>query len=395
MRIAFVCPRYGVDAAGGAEMFTKWLSERLAGKGVDVTVLTTCARDHFGWENYYKPGKETVDGVPVIRFPVDWRETVVFLKIQHKITSGWNVGYADQCEWANESVNSSRMYEYIGVHRDDFDHFIFIPYMFGTTVNGSKVCPEKTLLFPTLHDEVYAYLDIFTEMFNRVKGVLFLTHPEKELARRLYSLPEEKAAVVGVGFEEMNTPSPERFRKRYGIEEDFCLYVGRREEGKNTPLLVNYFDVYKRYNGNNLKLVFIGSGDIALPEGRDDIIDLGFVPAGDKYDAHAAAMLLFQPSVNESFSITLMDSWLQEVPVIVNAGCAVTRFHCDRSSGGLYFGDYLEFEECVNFFLENPSAAKKMGRNGKKFVLGNYSWDKVLGRFFAATDKFKSGTGGE
>lgn len=393
MRIAFVCPRYGVEAAGGAEMFTKWLSERLVKEGVDVTVLTTCARDHFGWENYYKPGREIIDGVPVIRFPVDWRETVAFLKIQHKITSGWNVSYDDQREWADESVNSAPMYEYIGKNRNRFDYFIFIPYMFGTTVNGSRVCPEKTLLFPTLHDEVYAYLDIFKEMFNSVKGVLFLTLPEKELAERIYSLPEEKTSVVGVGFDEMNSASAERFRGRYGIDGDFCLYVGRREEGKNTPLLVNYFDMYKRYNGSGLKLVFIGSGDLALPEGRDDIMDLGFVPSADKYDAHAAAMFLLQPSVNESFSITLMDSWLQEAPVIVNSGCAVTKFHCDKSAGGLYFGDYFEFEECVNYFLDNPPARRKMGRNGKEFVLRNYSWGKVLERFFAAAGKFSAGSG--
>lgn len=393
MRIAFVCPRYGIDAAGGAEMFTKWLAERLVKAGVDAKVLTTCARDHFGWENYYEPGKETIEGVPVERFPVDRRDTAAFLKIQHKITSGWTVSPEDQRAWARESVNSSAMYEYIDKNRGRFDYFIFIPYMFGTTVNGSEICPEKTLVFPTLHDEVYAYLDIFREMFNRVRGVLFLTHPEMELAKRLYSLPDEKAAVAGVGFDEMNTASSARFRKRYGIEGDFCLYVGRREEGKNTPLLADYFDMYKRHNRNGLKLAFIGSGDMALPEGCADILDLGFVPAEDKYDAHSAAMLLIQPSVNESFSITVMDSWLQKVPVLVNAACAVTRFHCEKSSGGLYFSDYLEFEECLNFFLENPAARRKMGQNGKEFVLRNYSWERVLQRFFRALEKFGGGGG--
>ncbi len=395
MKIAFVCPRYGIDAAGGAEMFTKWLAEKLVRQGVDVTVLTTCAKDHFGWENYYKPGKETLDGVSVVRFPVDWRETVVFLKIQHKITSGWSLSYEDQCEWADESVNSTPMYEYIGGRQDDFDFFIFIPYMFGTTVNGSKICPGKTLLVPTLHDEVYAYLDIFKDMFKRARGVLFLTHPEKELAERIYALPAEKSVVMGVGFEEPEAARAERFRKRYGIREDFCLYVGRREEGKNTPLLVSYFDLYKQYNPGGLKLVFIGSGELNIPEGREDILDLGFVPAADKYDAHAAALFLCQPSVNESFSITVMDSWLGGAPVLVNAGCAVTKFHCDKSSGGLYFSDYLEFEECVDFFVKNPDIRMKMGENGRRFVRENYSWDAVLRRFLAALDKFSAGAAGQ
>ena len=86
----------------------------------------------------------------------------------------------------------------------------------------------------------------------------------------------------------------------------------------------------------------------------------------------------------------MMESWLAGVPVLVNAGCAVTRFHCQKSNGGLFFGDYLEFEECINFFLNNPDVRLKMGANGKKYVKENYSWEKVVKRFKDALQEFRN-----
>ena len=391
MKLAFVCPRYGIDAAGGAAIHTEWLAQHVKDAGLGVEVLTTCAKDHFGWENYYPPGREEINGMVVRRFEVDNRDTAKFLKIQNMIMARVKVSYGDQLAWAKESVNSKSMYSYIRRHRNDYDYFIFIPYMFGTTINGSKVCPEKSLLIPTLHDEVYAYLEIFKDMFQRFRGIMFSTPPERELGKKLYNLNEKKTAIVALGFDERKDASSERFRMRYDMKDDFCLYVGRREGGKNTPLLVNYFDMYKRHNSNKLKLLLIGSGEVAIPEdSRDDIIDQGYISSSDKYDAHASATFLCQPSINESLSITMMESWLAGVPVLVNAGCAVTRFHCQKSNGGLFFGDYLEFEESMNFFLNNPDVRLKMGANGKKYVKENYSWEKVVKRFKDALQQFRN-----
>ena len=106
------------------------------------------------------------------------------------------------------------------------------------------------------------------------------------------------------------------------MKTDFILYAGRKEAGKNVPLLIDFFARYKKHRKNELKLVLIGSGTIEIPsENRSDIIDLGFVPLQDKYDAYAAATFLCQPSLNESFSIVIMESWLCKSPVLVHAKC--------------------------------------------------------------------------
>ncbi len=388
MRIAFVVPRYGIDAAGGAEILAQGFAEHLRSHGTDVEVLTTCARDHFGWENHYPPGELDVNGIRVRRFEVNRdRDLHVFAQIQQRITAGMDVSMDDQRKWAEESVNSRSMYEYIDVHRGEYDFFVFVPYLFGTTFCGSEVCPEKSVLMPTLHDEVYSHLPIFKEMFDRVRRVLFISEPEMDLGKRLFGLDEQKAVLVGFGFPGEIEANADRFREDYGLGEDFLLYVGRREDGKNTPLLLRYFGAYVKRNPGRTKLVFLGSGELPVPEGAEEaVLDLGFLPDDVKFDAHASASVLCQPSVNESLSIVMMESWLTGVPALVNADCAVTRHHCVRSGGGLYFRDYMEFEECVNTLLDDAELRRRMGEGGRRYVREVYNWEDALRRFREALE---------
>ncbi len=384
MKIAFVCPRFGADLAGGAETLIEALAAHIADEeGYEVEVLTTCARDHFGWENYYPPGEKVSGKITVRRFLVNQeRDTNSFLRIQSRIMQGIEVSRDEEERWASESVNSSRMYSYIAQNSKDYDCFIFIPYLFGTTIMGSRICPEKSFLIPALHDEPYAYIKLFRDMFRSFRGIMFNTEPEMSLAKRLYGLDESRISIVSMGFEKRDGEDGERFRKRYNISGNFCLYVGRREGGKNTPLLLNYFDYYRQRNKKRLRLVLLGSGEVEIPEDcADEIVDLGYLSHRDKYDAHPAAAFLCQPSLNESLSITLMESWLAEVPVLVHGGCAVTKDHCLKSNGGLFFEDYFEFEECVNLLLDNAELRRRMGGSGRRYVEENYNWPLVIKRF--------------
>ncbi|MFQ5487906.1 MAG: glycosyltransferase, partial [Gammaproteobacteria bacterium] len=79
----------------------------------------------------------------------------------------------------------------------------------------------------------------------------------------------------------------------------------------------------------------------------------------------------------ESFSLVVMESWLAERPVLVHGYCDVTSNHCQQSDGGLYFVDFSEFEMCVRYLLENNYISMQMGKNGRDYVLKNYSWDKI------------------
>ncbi len=82
--IAFVVPRYGEQVVGGAETLCRLVAEDLAHAGHPVEVFTTCALDHFTWEDALPPGTTSEGGVPVHRFPVDpRRDHSRFMELHH------------------------------------------------------------------------------------------------------------------------------------------------------------------------------------------------------------------------------------------------------------------------------------------------------------------------
>ena len=72
MRLLFLVQRYGTDVPGGAERCCREFARRLADRGHDVQVLTSCARSYFDWANHYPEGSEVIEGVTVHRLPVSW-----------------------------------------------------------------------------------------------------------------------------------------------------------------------------------------------------------------------------------------------------------------------------------------------------------------------------------
>lgn len=382
MKLAFVTPWYG-NIPGGAESECRRTVENLQKHGVEVEILTTCVKEFLSdWStDFYKEGIYDLNGISIRRFPVRKRDNTRFDKINYKLMHGLKISSEEEKTFMREMVNSPGLYSYIDEHCEDYDYFLFIPYMFGTTYYGSCIHPEKSVLIPCLHDESYAYLDIYKPMFENVKGIIFHASPEKILANKLYNL-NNRQIVLGEGIDMGFESNPGRFREKYGIKTDFILYAGRKEAGKNVPLLIDFFSRYNKHRKNELKLVLIGSGTIKISsENKNDIIDLGFVPLQDKYDAYAAATFLCQPSLNESFSIVIMESWLCKSPVLVHGDCAVTKDHCIKCNGGLYFNDYYEFEGCLDFYLENPATRKTMAANGMSYVIENFSWDKIVEKY--------------
>lgn len=387
LHIAFVTPWYGPDIPGGAEAELRGLAERLAQfqEGVVVEILTTCVKEFTSdWSiNYHKPGSEVVRGVKVTRFPARKRNTLEFDKVNFKFMNNIAVSKAEEEMFFREMIRSPEMEVYISVHANDIDLYVYIPYMFGTTYWGIKACPERSVLIPCLHDEAYAYMSMVKEMFSQVKGVAFLAQPEMELAHKLYPMSQAKMEVLGAGVDTNFQGRPDEFRNKYGLDGPLVLYAGRKDSGKNVDGLLRSYSLFKqRYPNDSSRLVLIGGGQINVPpELKHQVVDLGFVSPEDKYNAYTAASVLCQPSVNESFSIVIMESWLSGTPVIVNGRCAVTKDFCVASNGGLYYDNDYEFSEALWWLLYHEETRSKLGAQGRRYVLDHFSWNVVLNRY--------------
>lgn len=384
MRIAFVTPWYGQHVTGGMETITRQIVTRLHGAGFDVEVLTTCIRDfHADWStNFYRPGLDTFQGVPVRRFAVQKRDKAAFDQVNAQLMQGRPISKAEAETFLQQMFICPSLYDYIAKNRDQY-LFFFVPYMFPTTYFGAQICPERSVIIPCLHDEAYAYLDVFRRVMSQVRALIFFVHAERELSERLYGAPAGQIrAVVGGGVDEQLHGDGRGFRQKYGLEDDpFFLYVGRKERGKNVPQLLHYWRRYTQGGSSRAKLLLLGKGKVALPPGHANVLDLGFVSREDKAGAYAAATALIQPSLNESFSLVLMESWLVETPVLVHGHCAVTREHAVRANGGLYYTNYPEFAATADYLLQHPAIARKMGHNGRRYVLENYRWPHIIDQY--------------
>jgi glycosyltransferase involved in cell wall biosynthesis len=383
MKLAFVIPWYGERIPGGAEYATRRLAETLAARGRAVEVLTTCIRDfHSDWsKNHHRAGTTVENGVTVRRFKVVRRNTHLFDDLNGRLLRGLMLTIEEETRFMQEMVISPDLLSFIQAHCSDYQ-FFFTPYLFSTSYYGMQLCPAQSWLIPCLHDECYASLRLVKEMFEAARGVVFLSYPERDLAQHLYRLERARTGLIGVGIDAGQIGDADRFRRQYDIICPFVLYVGRRDAGKNVPQLIDYFCRYRETHVRALKLVLMGSGEIAVPSNHSgDIIDLGFVTPSTKADALAAAALLCQPSKNESFSLVIMEAWLAGTPSLVHADCLVTADHCRRSNGGLYFGDYFEFAGCLDFLLDHPEMARRIGQLGGQYVRTNFNWDTVINRF--------------
>ncbi len=386
-KIAFVTPWYGPDIPGGAEADACRTAENLTQRGWPVEVLTTCLKDfHSDWgRNYHREGTVQINGVTVRRFRVERRNREAFDTVNRKLLSGVPIRAAEEQIYFREMINPPGLYRFMAEHRDDY-FFFFIPYLFSTTYWGAQIAPESSCIITCLHDEPYARLTGFKELFPKMRALIYNTPAEIRLAERLYQLEHPESMLVGVGVDTDIRGDGERFRALHGLTDTpFVLYAGRRGPEKNTPLLLSYFARYKQSHPGPLKLVFIGSGPLTVPLGCEAaIMELGFVPQQEKYDAYAAATVLCQPSIHESFSLVMMESWLCGRPVLVHDQCEVTREHCLLSNGGLFFADYPEFEATLDYLLAHPAQAEQMGVNGGRYVKAHYAWDRIMEHYEAA-----------
>ena len=386
-RIAFVIPWFGENIPGGAEAACRDVAKLLAQAGCDVEVLTTCVREfRSNWNENYHPAGATVEcGVTVRRFPVRVRDVAAFDRVNAKLMQNVPVTEAEEQIYLTEMVHSPELYEFIGAHRDSYV-FMFTPYMFGTTIRGSRVCPERSVLIPCLHDESYARMGIFQSMFRSVRGAIFVSEEEAALARTLYGMESSRMRVVGNPIDVSWSGDGARAKSKYGLRR-FVLYAGRTDAGKNADLLAEYFRRYLDETGADLELVFIGSEDAGALQGRGTR-SLGFVPVQDKRDLYAGALALCVPSVMESFSLVMMESWVAGRPAIANAACAVTCGFCRKSNGGLFFEDYDEFAAIVNRLSGDPVLADQLGRQGREYVRANFVPEVVAARYIAALSEW-------
>ena len=384
--VAIVIQRYGADLVGGSETLAREYAERLLTRGFDVTVYTTTARDYVTWRSEYEPGESVERGVRVRRFAVSReRDLKAFNAFAEPLYGRTATPDEEIAFLEKQGPLVPDLVEALRGDASRHEAILFFTYLYYPTVRGIEVAPERSVFVPTAHDEPPLRFDMFRRVFESARAFAFCSEPEAKLVASRFDIAAASRAVVGIGVEAKGTPDVEEFRIVRGVERPYLLYAGRIDEGKGCGEMLRYYESAQRDLMGCPDIYLIGKLAMELP-GIPRLRHLGFVSEADKLRAMAGAEALICPSPYESLSITLLEAMSLGTPVLASSRSDVLVDHCEKSNAGLAYGSSEEFTECVRTLVLNELLRKRLGQNGIRYALGEFSWSRVLDRLVRQID---------
>jgi glycosyltransferase involved in cell wall biosynthesis/ADP-heptose:LPS heptosyltransferase len=396
--IGIVIPWFGRELPGGAERHAWELATRLAKRGHRIEVITTCCRSfqHHWSENHLPAGlTEEPEGFAVRRFPVLPCEREEFHKIcatfaalvKNGVSPGPPPLSAEQESlFVDRLVSCPALLDHLRGRGEDYTAFLFLPYLYFTTLRGLPLVAKRSILIPCLHHESYAYLPLVAAAFAQARRVLFLSEGEARLATHIFGFGGcSRSSVAGAGVEIPAVVAGDQ-TVYLGVLGRFVLCLARQDAGKNTDLIARAYSTFRAGNPNSgLKLGLAGAGEMVLPADRTGIQDLGAVSEADKHRLLAGCVALFNPSVNESYSRVLMEAWHYARPIVAHADCLATAAAVLDSGGGWLAGSEGAWMDA--FVRVDRAAAEEMaalGAAGRVYAQEYGDWETAISRYEAA-----------
>ena len=387
MNVGIVVQRYGVDIGGGAELHARYIAELLA-PHMTVRVLTTCARDYITWSNQFPAGTETINGVPVERFPVTReRDLRAFAERTRHVFERTHT-IQDEIEWLDDQGPLSRALIASLKRRPAFDFLIFFSLRYYQSYYGARAVADRAILVPTAEREAAIALEIFQPVLRGVRAIMYNSPEERAMLQRLSGNDHVPGVVVGVGSRIPAVVDPARGRSTFGLNNPFLVYVGRIDPNKGCGDLFDFFIEYTRGSRRPLDLALIGTVAMPIPD-HPRIRHLGYVTDEDKFDVIAAAEALIMPSYFESLSMVALEAWALGRPVVANARCDVLVGQCIRSNAGLYYENGREFRAVLDAIFDKPRLAETLGRNGRDYFARHYSWPVIERKYLDMFETLK------
>lgn len=390
-KVAIVIQRYGSDLVGGSETLAREYAERLVGRGFDITVYTSTARDYVTWRSEYPTGESNERGVSVRRFvPTRERDLKAFNALAEPMYLRPTTVEDEKLFLEAQGPLVPGLIEALRMDASRYEALLFFTYLYYPTVEGIRAAGAKAVFIPTAHDEPPLRFAMFKGVFEGVRSYAFCSTPEAKLVASRFDISKCSQDVVGIGVDPPPPPDVEEFRILKGIDRPYLLYAGRIDAGKGCDEMIRFYEAAQAEVMGCPDLYLIGKLAMDLPA-LPRLRHLGFVSEEDKHAAMAGAFALICPSPYESLSITLLEAMSHGTPVLASSRSDVLVDHCLKSNAGLAYGATEEFTESLRLLVLDEPLRRALGNNGRRYALTEFSWDRVLDRLVRQIDAAAAG----
>ncbi|MCS7098153.1 MAG: glycosyltransferase family 4 protein [Candidatus Methanomethyliaceae archaeon] len=215
--------------------------------------------------------------------------------------------------------------------------------------------------------------------------------------------PTEKIEVVWNGVDpnkySQDRVSREKIREirtKYGISdnEKMILFIGRLTGVKGPDKLVLAMPhVISEFP--NVKLVIVGKGEMEgelmrlserLGISNRIIFNFNMLPEEERIAHYAACDLAVFPSLYEPFGIVALEAMSMKKPVVVGArgvsGMRESVVSAGPDQTGYHINPYDPYDiaMAIKMILRDESHMRRLGENGRKRVLSEFTWEKIAKR---------------
>ena len=261
-RIALVHPRYGLEISGGSETYARKIAEHLANR-YEVEVLTTKAVDSATWKDWYVRDVEMIRGVTVRRFSVQQMRARDFQAFDEAYLAELAQGRSNlvtEKEWFEKhGPYAPDLIRYLQRYRETYGAILFLSDANYLTYAGLPLAGNRAIFIPMAQDTPFLRFSTLESLYQKPRAFVFLSEEERLLVRRRFPLSEPiPCAVMGLGMDVPRQVDTGTFRRQYGLDGEYLLYVGQVDEKKECPMLMRYFMEFQKRTGSKLKLVLAG-----------------------------------------------------------------------------------------------------------------------------------------
>lgn len=400
MKVLHLTPVYAPSFSGSALHFQQ-LSENLASRGNEVTVITANALDYRAFWVKSLPvndlaAEEVINGVKVKRLPV-WRK--------HSSKNYWRlVHYSWKYklpgnDWLRTWYDGPILTGLDEAAHDDFDVVCAgltpsMMVMYGRRVADKLGVPY--VVIPGLHTDNPFNIERanMARVLKSADHICPSTTFESEVLISKFAIDPKKVSIAGCGINPagFENADGQRFRTKHGIPVDVpvVLFVGAEVAHKGLLVLVEAMrTVWASCPDACLVIAGVCSSaseqlDTILAEDKSlasRVVRCNSFDDSEKADIFDACDVFAMPSWSESFGIVYLEAWMCSKPVIGCRGGAVESVISHNQDGILVDPrNSSDLSQALLRLLDDSELRTRLGTNGREKTIEYHTWNKVVDR---------------